>query len=63
MDLKFKIAILQNGLSQRDLARKTGIPEAYLSMAINGKFNLDPVQRGKIIKAIGKPENEIFESN
>ncbi len=60
MNLQLKLAILENGLSQRELARKTGIHESFISMAVRGKYNLDEIQRAKIAKAIGKPEKEIF---
>ncbi len=60
MNVKLKIAIFENGLSQRELAKRTKIPESFISMSIHGKYNLDPVQRAKISKEIGKPESEIF---
>ncbi len=60
MDVKLKVAIFENGFSQRELAKRTGIHESFISMAVRGKYNLDEIQRAKIAKAIGKPEKEIF---
>ena len=60
MNIRLKIAILENGLSQRDLARLTGIHESIISMAVHGKYNLDSAQRAKISKIIGKPQKLIF---
>lgn len=62
MNFKLKMAIFENGTSQRDLAKTTGIHESVISMAIRGKYNLDQIQRAKISKAIGKAESELFEA-
>jgi ribosome-binding protein aMBF1 (putative translation factor) len=61
MDIKLKIAILQSGLSQRDLSRSTGINESIISMAVRGKYNLDQEQRSRIARALGKPEHQVFQ--
>jgi len=60
MDIKLKMAIFENGLSQRALAKMTGIHESIISMAVQGKYNLDRIQRAKISKAIGKSERTLF---
>lgn len=60
MNLHLKMAILESGLSQRNLAKMTGIHESVISMAVQGKYNLDQFQRAKISKAIGKPKEVIF---
>jgi len=62
MNGMLKLAIFENGISQRELAKKTGIHESFISMAVRGKFNLDPVQKAKIAKAIGRSQNEIFQA-
>ena len=63
LNWKLKKVIFENGMSQRELAKKAGIHESLISMAVRGKYNLDGVQRAKVAKAIGKPEDEIFISS
>ena len=60
MNIQLKVAILKNRLSQRDLARQTGIHESIISMAVHGKYNLDQDQRARIARVIGEPEELIF---
>jgi transcriptional regulator with XRE-family HTH domain len=56
---KLKIAIFEAGISQRQLARETNIPESYISMAAHGKYNLNPLQVEKIAKALRTSPKEI----
>lgn len=60
LNWELKKVIFENGMSQRELAKKARIHESLISMAVRGKYNLDGIQKAKIAKAIGKPENEIF---
>lgn len=60
MDLKLKMAILESGMPQRKLAKKTGIHESIISMAVQGKYNLDRTQKAKISKVLRKSEREVF---
>ena len=57
---KLKEAIFLSGNTQRKVARKAGIPEAHLSMAIHGKFNLDSVQKAKVASVLGRPQQDLF---
>ena len=45
---KLKIAIFKAGLTQRAIAKQTGIPESLLSLAIHGRYMLDEIQKEKI---------------
>jgi HTH-type transcriptional regulator / antitoxin HigA len=45
----------ENGLSQADLARETGIPVQSLSDILNGKRRISPKVRGKLAKRFGVP--------
>jgi hypothetical protein len=61
INIEFKMAILSSPLrTQRNLSRKTGIHESLISLAVHGRYNLDPVQRAKICLALGRAETEIF---
>ena len=59
--LKLKEAILLRSVNQRWLSRETGIPEAHISMAIHGRYNLDPVQKAAIARALSCDEMKLFE--
>jgi transcriptional regulator with XRE-family HTH domain len=55
-----KAALFEEGITQRDLSQKTGIPRAYISLAINGKFNLDSEQKQKISVVLARDERDLF---
>lgn len=58
-NIRLKIFLLENKLSQRDLAFGTGISEDRISQAIRyGKTN--PEIREKISKFLRMPESELF---
>ena len=44
-NLKLKSAIFKAGERQVDIAKKAGIPESYLSMAVRGRMNLNDDQQ------------------
>ena len=58
---KLKAVLIAEGLSQRELARLTNIPESHISMAIHGRFNFDESQMTKIAKVLERKPDEIFE--
>jgi ribosome-binding protein aMBF1 (putative translation factor) len=60
MNVKLKMAILESGVLQKELAKKIGVHPSVLSMVVQGKYIFDQVQRAKISKALGKPEHELF---
>lgn len=55
-----KIKILDSGLSQREVAKRVGIPESHFSMALHGRYNLMPEQQEKIAEILGCGVDEIF---
>ena len=57
---KFKRAIKDRSLTLQVLQKITGINQALLSMAGNGKYNLDPIEKRKISMALKMPESELF---
>ena len=59
-NVKLRNAIFEAKLTQRDVAKKTKIPESQLSMSIHGRFILDEIQKARIAKLLGKPINQLF---
>lgn len=53
---KLKMALFDRGITQSQLSRTTGIPKAYISQAIHGRYILDPEQLRKIAGALGMDE-------
>jgi len=61
VNLKFKMAILEAGLTQKKIAKESGLQESIISLVSRGRYNPDSVQRAKIARAIGRLESELFE--
>ena len=57
---KLRVILWENKLSQKWLARETGIPIAHVSYYMNDKFVFNDVQKAKIAAAVGLPAKEIF---
>lgn len=60
---KLKIVMFEKDITQERLSKKTGIPRAYISLAISGRFNLDHEQKRKIAKALGMLDRDVFPEN
>lgn len=59
-EAKLKQILIEKGLTQRDLANKTRIPEAYISHFIHGRFIFNETSQNKIAQALGVKKEEIF---
>jgi len=59
---KLKLILFEQGMTQRKLSSVAGVPESYISLAINGRFNFDSEQRRRISIALGRNERELFPS-
>lgn len=57
---KFKTLILEKGIKQRHIAKKSGINECIISLIVNGRYMPDKLQRTKIAKAMRMTENDLF---
>ena len=55
-----KIAMFERNMTQERLSEKTGIPRAYISLAVNGRFNFDSGQKHRIASALNCRPEEIF---
>lgn len=62
-NLRLKTAIFAAGESQRSIAKKTGISESFLSMAVQGKYLLSGAQMDKIAAALGKATADLFDGD
>ena len=60
-NIELKKAIFEEDTTQREIAKKTCIPENLLSLAIHGKFNLNMIQKAKIADALKRDVTELFE--
>lgn len=60
---KIKIFMLENGISQRDLAKKMKIAPQTVSQFLGGKYNLRTDTVEKIAKALGAPGNYFFDTS
>jgi transcriptional regulator with XRE-family HTH domain len=58
-----KLTILEEGLTQKELARRAKIDESIISLISNGKYVPDQIQRAKIARALGMNEAELFGKN
>ena len=58
---RLKIRILEEGLTQREICRRSGLDEAILSLISNGKYIPDRLQRVKIAEAMGTREVDLFD--
>lgn len=59
-NLKLKSLLWESGITQRDLSKTTKIPEAYISLAMSGRYVFNSLEKAKIARALGVAESEIF---
>jgi transcriptional regulator with XRE-family HTH domain len=57
---KIKIILFEANMTQRDLSRKTRIPENFISLIVNGKYNPTPEEKTVIAEALNISANKIF---
>jgi transcriptional regulator with XRE-family HTH domain len=57
---KLKVAFIEAGRTQKEVAREIGINEGLLSLAVNGRYLLDEGQKRKLAIALGKPVKDLF---
>jgi len=55
-----KKILFESGLSQRQLSRKTGIPESYLSMYVQGRMLLRREEKELIAGVLNLRVDELF---
>ena len=51
---KLKLALLKKGMTQREVAHRSGINEAIISMVANGRYLPDADQKSMIAEVIGE---------
>ena len=60
MNMKLKVAVLQSGKSQCQVARQAGIADCYLSRVIHGWVSPGADVKHRIASALGLQVEEIF---
>jgi transcriptional regulator with XRE-family HTH domain len=58
MNIEFKVALLRRGLTQRQVARKLGISDRYMSDIILGNRKA-PRIRARLVKELGLPARAV----
>ena len=57
---RLKRAFFESGLTQREISKKTGVNECLISLAVNGRYVLDELQKAKIAACLGQPVAKLF---
>ena len=57
---QLKLALFEKGISQAELGKQAGIPRSYISMAINGRLNLEEYQKGAICRVLDREYEDLF---
>lgn len=57
-----KLKIMEDGFTQREISRRSGIDESVLSLITNGRYLPDELQRTKIAQALGRNVSDLFET-
>lgn len=60
MNMALKVAIIQRGHTQREVARRAGLSELRLSQLVTGRFLPTAEERRAIAKALRCRQSELF---
>jgi transcriptional regulator with XRE-family HTH domain len=55
-----RLAIVQTGRTQREIADEIGLSESRLSQIVNGHWNADEDTRDQIAAAVGRTRDELW---
>ena len=58
---KLRIEILKKGITQKQVADQSGLPESTISLICNNRLIPLPCQRARISKALKVSESKLFE--
>ena len=53
--------MFRDNLTLADMTEKTKIPAAYLSLAVNGKYNLDADQKARVAVVFDCKVSDLFQ--
>ncbi len=59
---KLKLALLKKGMTQREVAHRSGLNETIISMVANGRYLPDEHQKTVIAEVVGEKQDELFEN-
>ena len=57
---KLQAAILEENTTAGRVSEKTGVPRAYISQAIHGRWNLNNTEKEKIAAVLNRKPEELF---
>lgn len=57
---RLKLILLKQGMTQRELAKQSGVTESYISLYVRGRMNLSTDQKTRIAEALSMPLNRVF---
>ena len=57
---RLKLILLKEGMTQRELAKQSGVTESYISLYVRGRMNLSTDQKARIAEALGVPLKKVF---
>jgi transcriptional regulator with XRE-family HTH domain len=60
--IPLKLALLEEGKSQRALAKETRLSESLLSQIVTGRTNPSRLERVLIAEALQRPASQLFDS-
>ncbi len=59
-NIKLKIVLYEQNLTQADLSEKASVPRTYISQAIRGRLNLNDAEKKQIADALNMKVAELF---
>jgi len=59
---KLKLVLLEKKMTQREVAHRSGINEAIISMVANGRYLPDADQKSMISEVVGEDQETLFEN-
>jgi transcriptional regulator with XRE-family HTH domain len=57
---KLKLVLLEKKMTQREVAHRSGLNEAIISMVANGRYVPDEHQKSMISEVVGEEQDELF---
>lgn len=59
-NIALKVAIIESGRKQQDIARAAGIPETRFSHIVRGRIDATAKERERIARALGRSQDDLF---
>ena len=59
-NIKIKVALLEEGMTQKELSETAGISIGLISLGLNGRYLFRKEQRESIAKALNRKVSQLF---